>query len=101
VVGQNDSLGITCLSEMEEKAHNESGLTSSSTGVTNTSHSVLIKLLFTLNTLDRSSIYPNSLFCSPFLQLVKAEQFYPDGVGPVGKHSSFRFGEGVDRDDDS
>jgi hypothetical protein len=76
-------------------------ITSGTTSVTDTSYSVLVELRFSLDTLDWSWVCSDTILGSPFLQVVKVEQFDTDVVSPVLKDFALGLGKGVETDDDS
>jgi hypothetical protein len=52
-----------------------------------------------LNTLDWSWVCPDSVLGTPFLHVVKAEQFYTDVVSPIVEDLALGLGKGVKADD--
>lgn len=75
--------------------------TGGTTSVTDTSYSVLVELRLSLDTLDWSWVCSDTIFGSPFLQIVKDEQFNSDVVSPVPEDFALGLGKGVETDDDS
>jgi hypothetical protein len=76
-------------------------LTSGTTSVTDTSYSVLVELRLSLDTLDWSWVCSDTILGSPFLKVVKVEQFNSDVVSPVPENFALGLGKGVETDDDS
>jgi hypothetical protein len=61
----------------------------------------LVELWFSLDTLDWSWVCPDTILGSPFLQVVKVEQFNSDVLSPVPENFTLGLGKGVETDDDS
>jgi len=76
-------------------------LTSGTTSVTDTSYSILVKLRFSLNTLDWSWVGPDSILGSPFLQVIEDEQFNSDVMSPIHEDFPLGLGKWIETDNHS
>jgi hypothetical protein len=61
----------------------------------------LVELRLSLDTLDWSWVCPDTILGSPFLKVVKVEQFNSDVLSPVSEDFTLGLGQGVETDDDS